>query len=271
MGKIIFLDIDGTIRDFDGTILKSSVEAIKKARKNGHEVVLNTGRLYYRIEKRIMNIGFDGVIAGSGGYVEYRGERLVHKYFTQLAYIELMKDLLEQACIVEMGNSRESYVLRENWEEYCRIFEEMRREMHIRKADAIMPLPMESLLDVPEVEKLLVFSSEEASRMILYKWGYSFHIINLRLPFTERWTGQITPKYTTKAEGVRQILKAGRYRREDAVAVGDSDSDIETLRYVGTGIAMGNGTEWLKEIADHVTASVREDGLWKAFSHLGLL
>ena len=81
MGKLIFLDIDGTIRDFDGTVLESGVEAIRKARQNGHEVFLNTGRLYCRIEKKIRDIGFDGVVASSGGYIEYQGERIGHKYF----------------------------------------------------------------------------------------------------------------------------------------------------------------------------------------------
>ena len=115
MGKVIFLDIDGTIRDFDGTVQESAVEAIRKARRNGHEVFLNTGRLYCRIEKKIRDIGFDGVIASSGGYIEYKGERIAHKYFTQLAYIELMKDLLEQRCVVEMGNNKGGYVFQENW------------------------------------------------------------------------------------------------------------------------------------------------------------
>ena len=43
------------------------------------------------------------------------------------------------------------------------------------------------------------------------------------------------------------------------------------IRYVGTGVAMGNGTPWVKEIADYVTAPIDEDGLWKAFEHLGLV
>ena len=46
MGKVIFLDIDGTIRDFDGTVQESAVEAIRKASRKGHELCLNTGRLY---------------------------------------------------------------------------------------------------------------------------------------------------------------------------------------------------------------------------------
>ncbi len=271
MGKVIFLDVDGTIRNFDGTILPSTVEAIRKARKNGHEVILNTGRLYCRIEKRIRDIGFDGVIASSGGYIEYHGERIAHKYFTQLAYIELMKDLLDQHCVVDMGNNKESYVLQENWEEYCRIYTELCEQFCADESEALMSRPVESLLEVPDVEQLVVFSREEVSREILAKWGYSFHITNLRLPYADKWAGEITPNYITNAEGLRHILKAKNCGREEAIAIGDSDSDIEMIRFAGTGVAMGNGTPWVKEIADYVTAPIEEEGVWKAFCHLGLI
>lgn len=274
MGKVIFLDIDGTIRDFDGTVLPSAVEAIRRARKNGHEVILNTGRLYCRIEKKIRDIGFDGIIASSGGYIEYQGERIAHKYFTQLAYIELMKDLLEQHCVVEMGNNKGSYVLQENWEDYCRVYTELCVRFSADESEALMPRPVESLLEVPDVEQLIVFSQKDARREILSKWGYSFHIMNLWLPsasHSDIWAGEITPNYITKAEAVRQILKVKECGRETAVAIGDGDNDIEMIRCAGTGVAMGNGTPWVKEIADHVTAPIEEDGLWKAFSYLGLV
>lgn len=270
MGKVIFLDIDGTIRNFDGTIPATAVEAVRRARQNGHEAVINTGREYFRIEKEILDIGFDGVIASSGGYIEYKGEKIAHKYFTQLAYIELMRDLLEQHCVVEMGNSKESYLLRDSLPEYQKVLDEVIRR---RSGDKGMKMPVlvESLLDVPEVEKLVVFGNGEISREILSKWGYSFHITDFRIPGSKMWAGEITPNYSTKAEGMRQILKVRECGREDAVAVGDSNNDIEMIRYAGIGVAMGNGTEWVKEIADHVTASVADDGLWKAFSYLGLV
>lgn len=270
MDKVIFLDIDGTIRNFDGTIPATAAKAIRKARQNGHEAVINTGREYFRIEKEILDIGFDGVIASSGGYVEYKGEKIVHKYFTQLAYIELMRDLLEQHCIVEMGNSKESYLLRDSLPGYQKVLDQV---LPRRDADKsiIMPVLVESLLDVPEVEKMVVFGSGDTSREILSKWGYSFHITDFRIPGSGMWAGEITPNYSTKAEGMRQILKIKEYNREDAVAVGDSNNDIEMIRYAGTGVAMGNGTEWVKEIADYVTAPIMEDGLWKAFVHLGLV
>ncbi len=271
MGKVIFLDIDGTIRDFDGTVQESAVEAIRKARRNGHEVFLNTGRLYCRIEKKIRDIGFDGVIASSGGYIEYKGERIAHKYFTQLAYIELMKDLLEQRCVVEMGNNKGGYVFQENWEDYCRIYTDLCEKLCVDESEALMSVPVESLLEVPDVEQLIVFSRDEVRREILSKWGYSFHITHICLPYSGRWAGEITPNYITKAEAIRQILKVKECGREDAVAIGDGDNDIEMIRFAGAGVAMGNGSPWVKEIADYVTSPIKEDGIWKAFDHLGLI
>lgn len=63
MGKIIFLDIDGTIRWYDGSVPESTIFAIKAARKRGHEICICSGRPYSLIEKNIMDIGFDGVVS----------------------------------------------------------------------------------------------------------------------------------------------------------------------------------------------------------------
>lgn len=37
------------------------------------------------------------------------------------------------------------------------------------------------------------------------------------------------------------------------------------------GVAMGNGSEALKDVADMVTDSVDEDGVWNALKKLGLV
>ena len=63
------------------------------------------------------------------------------------------------------------------------------------------PVPIDSVLDVPEVEKLVVFSNQMSGEDILAKWGYSFHIVNLSVPYEEKWAGEITPDYINKSEG----------------------------------------------------------------------
>lgn len=77
--KIIFLDVDGTLVNDNGIIPKSAEIAIKKARNNGHYIFLCTGRSKAELFDHIMDIGFDGVIAAAGGYIEYNHEVVMHK------------------------------------------------------------------------------------------------------------------------------------------------------------------------------------------------
>ena len=44
MGKIIFLDVDGTLVDYENHLPESAVLAVRKAEKNGHRVYICTGR-----------------------------------------------------------------------------------------------------------------------------------------------------------------------------------------------------------------------------------
>ena len=40
MSKIIFIDVDGTLVDYDNVLPPSAVEAIRKARANGHKIFI---------------------------------------------------------------------------------------------------------------------------------------------------------------------------------------------------------------------------------------
>jgi hydroxymethylpyrimidine pyrophosphatase-like HAD family hydrolase len=53
------------------------------------------------------------------------------------------------------------------------------------------------------------------------------------------------------------------------VAFGDSMNDYEIVQAAGTGIAMGNSVQKLKDTADYVTDDIAQDGVWKACRHFG--
>ena len=80
--KTIFLDIDGTLVADKGTVPESAVQAIKQAQKNNHKIVLCTGRAMPEIYQPILDIGFDGIVACGGNYVECNGEILYDRSFT---------------------------------------------------------------------------------------------------------------------------------------------------------------------------------------------
>lgn len=80
--KIIFLDVDGTITDYENNVPPSAVHAIRLARARGHRVYMCTGRSKAENPPEIWAIGFDGMIGGNGSYVEDAGQVVMHQLIT---------------------------------------------------------------------------------------------------------------------------------------------------------------------------------------------
>jgi hydroxymethylpyrimidine pyrophosphatase-like HAD family hydrolase len=80
--KIVFLDVDGTITDYENRIPASAKRAIKAARAKGNRVYMCTGRSKAENPPELTEIGFDGMIGGNGAYVEDAGEVVMHQLIT---------------------------------------------------------------------------------------------------------------------------------------------------------------------------------------------
>ena len=49
--------------------------------------------------------------------------------------------------------------------------------------------------------------------------------------------------------------------KDEIICVGDAGNDKHMIEYAGLGVAMGNATEEIKELADYITLSNNEDGV----------
>ena len=67
------------------------------------------------------------------------------------------------------------------------------------------------------------------------------------------------------------MLEATGIDIENSYAFGDGLNDLEMLKMVGTGIAMGNAVDEAKAVADYVTTSCSNDGIWNGLVRLGLI
>lgn len=67
------------------------------------------------------------------------------------------------------------------------------------------------------------------------------------------------------------LAKRLNIHRGNIYAFGDGLNDLEMIEFVGTGVAMGNAVESLKEIADFIPKPVDEDGIKYGIEQLGLL
>jgi hydroxymethylpyrimidine pyrophosphatase-like HAD family hydrolase len=61
------------------------------------------------------------------------------------------------------------------------------------------------------------------------------------------------------------------FRLNETMAFGDGQNDIDMIRFVGTGISMGNGIDALKKAADYVTTDIDDDGIANGLRHFGLI
>ncbi len=98
-------------------------------------------------------------------------------------------------------------------------------------------------------------------------------IESLQKEMAEKYKGKLyvirsTPRFcefsnpdATKGNAVRFLAELWNIKKEEIMACGDQDNDIEMLLAAGVKVAMGNATEDLKKIADYVTDTVDNDGV----------
>ena len=90
----------------------------------------------------------------------------------------------------------------------------------------------------------------------------------------QRWSdlfADVIPAGVGKDVGISRVVNYLGIRLDDTMAFGDGGNDISMLHHVGTGVAMGDAPQMVKEAADYVTASADEDGIALALEHFGLL
>ena len=78
-------------------------------------------------------------------------------------------------------------------------------------------------------------------------------------------------EHPDKGTGLTYVADHLNISTDDCYAFGDSNNDISMFKAAGHGIAMGNACDELKEIAEYVTDSVNDDGIYHAFEHYHLI
>ena len=96
------------------------------------------------------------------------------------------------------------------------------------------------------------------------------HFPELKFPlFSSRLGADIIEVQASKANGLVRLCEYYGMDISQTVAFGDSMNDYEIVQAAGTGIAMGNSVQKLKDAADYVTDDIARDGVWKACRHFG--
>lgn len=260
MIKAAFFDLDGTLVPYGAPGMSAQLrEDLMDLRRRGIKTVLATGRGKHDLK----NIGMLGDVEFDA-YVTFNGYCC---YDHDGIYRSVAMDLsdLKAACTVLRENPEIVVIVEGEKGNFFNRLDERVLEYYKGVSPKAYPVraPEESFGEA--VYQVVPFIERGREDLFLPVMPGCI---------ATRWSEFATdliPKGSGKADGIRATLERYGLRPEEIIAFGDGENDMTMLEMAGIGVAMGNSKQIVKDIADHVTLSVREDGVCAALRHFGLL
>ncbi len=275
--KIIFLDVDGTITNYDNDVPESCKTAIKQARANGHRVYMCTGRSKAENPPEITEIGFDGIIGGNGSYVEDHDHVVMHQLIT-LEQCKHIVDWLHSRGLEFYLESNNGLFASENFREAARpVLREYAKGKGVAHAEE---------LETDDLMHGMVYGGElyrdDLNKVSFILSSYQDHLDSIEeFPDLKAGTwggkgehalfGDLGVKGIDKAVSIRKLVDYLGADMADTFAFGDAKVDIPMFEACAVGVCVGSGGDEAKAAADYVTDAVDDDGIYNAFKHFGLI
>ncbi len=254
MIKAIFFDIDGTLVSFKThRIPASTIKAIMMAKAKGIRIYISTGRPFSLINNlnEIQHF-IDGYITTNGALC-FSGNDIISCTPIPQKDVLTMIDFsnkMEFPCMIVGEKDLTMYNSNESTD---RIFRQMLNVNNLKEDNRI-----DSMLQQRILQLTPVISETEEQEIMPHLTGC----------ISCRWYPEfadITAKEANKGNGFLDIISHQGIDIKETMAFGDGGNDISIIQKAGIGIAMANANHELKEVADYVTSSVDDDGIYNAF------
>ena len=253
--KLIATDIDGTILKYTGGFNKDVIDCIQNLDKSGIKVVLVTGRMHKSAQKIADELGLKTpIVSYQGALVRNKEQVLYERYIPNETAKKILDWGLKQDIHINLYMNDDLYVEKEN--DFTRKY-----ASHQHIPFNVQPFDSVTLNNVNKILLIDYNDAEKVSRVSdkLQKDFPELYIVKSTDFFCE-----VCHKEATKGDGLKCIQEFYGVTKEETLAIGDHNNDLELLMSGGVKVAMGNATEQLKSIADFVTDTVENNGFIKA-------
>lgn len=258
MKKLIAIDLDGTTLNQDSKITDKTARTLRRAIQDGHSVVIATGRpyrmsknFYQELQLTTPMINFNGALVHLPGK-NWDGEQ--ETSFNRKIVFDLM---------AEKKNLKLDFIAAENRETFF-IDDLNFFDQHFFASDFATD---ENLLTVNTLRtnptSVLLRSQPEnvgsVSEELKQQFGHEVEV--------NTWGGpnpilEVVAKGIQKAHGLKRVIDNFNMKQEDIIAFGDEHNDVDMLKFASWGVAMANGTDQVKAVANDITEKPNtEDGM----------
>ncbi|MGN7407767.1 MULTISPECIES: Cof-type HAD-IIB family hydrolase [unclassified Sporosarcina] len=254
---LIALDLDGTLLNDKKVISEKTLATLKQAESEGHQIMIATGRPYRSSEVYYRQLGLKTPIVNfNGAFVHHPTDRTwktVHETIdlsVAKEVIDAMQDFNLKNIVAEV---MDDVYLHYHDEKLLDIFStgsSKIQEGDIRQYLQVNPTSLLIQGGEGMADPIRKHLEEVHAEVIEHRrWGAPWEIV------------EVIRHGLNKAVGISKVSEWIGIPQERIIAFGDEDNDLEMLDYAGIGVAMGNGIDQLKSIANEVTLTNNEDGI----------
>lgn len=252
--NIIFFDIDGTLAN-GIEVPQSAQKAIHELRQNGNIVFICSGRALPYVKKYFYKYA-NGYISNNGRFATMGCCEVLYEAPVSKEIIERVLATVKRLNIgIAFFSKTSGYYVgaEEGYDEMAFIWDKgfLKKEM-----------PTETIYSFD-----VYFKNKENQKILEEEWKD----ICLLNPHGPHPSADVTIFGSDKGDAVRSVAKYLNVSIENTYAFGDGKNDISMLKAVGHGIAMGNGCDETKEVAEFVTKDINDDGVYHACKHYHLI
>lgn len=276
--KAVFFDIDGTLLNDRKNVQKTTQKAIQSLKKQGILVGLATGRGPAFVQPFLENFGLDFAVTYNGQYILTRDKILYQNQLPKSLIYKVIRYASDKKKEVSLGTASGlagSRIIDMGTSSFGQVVSRIVPKSMVTTVEGsfkhlirrVKPQSFNNLVTIMRepIYQIVMVASAEETQEIKDKFPH------IKITRSSPYSIDLISVGQSKIKGIERLGAMFGFELSEVMAFGDSDNDIEMLRGVGVGVAMGNADELLKADAHFITASNNNGGISKALAHYGLI
>ena len=255
----VFFDYDGTLADEANEIFlptEATQKTIYDLKEKGYAIFLSTGRSKCYIPD-IPGL-FDGYVAANGAYCELNGVKVDSTDMDECTVKKLVNEFEKLNLEFSFENQEFLFVRNTNSETYIAMLNTFNIPTNIMK-------PLTERTNV--CKGIVLFNSDEEFEKLKQRFD-GLVVFDRHRTYN---SADVTIPGVNKGVGVRNVIEKLGIPYENTYAFGDGTNDVEMIKAVCHGVAMGECVPGAREAAEYVTDTVINEGITKAFEYYKLI
>lgn len=265
MFKIIFSDIDGTLLNADRELSNYTIKTIKKLNKEIPFILISSRMpAAMRHLQQKLDIEDLPLISYNGGLILADHKAISSTEIEMEILEELHEFNLDRDVHLSLYHNDEWYAPADDFWTQREINNTKVQPDLLKNQEVISKWKDESkgahkIMAMGEEEKI-----DQIKDFLQENHGDRLHLYRSKPTYLE-----IAPKKISKLTAIEHLLK-NHYQipLSQSIAFGDNYNDVEMIKGLGMGIAVGNAKPDVLEVAHMVTATGKEDGVAKSINEL---